>query len=215
VFFCLPSPTIGGQQLTAQFDVYLERLSKKKYKGLVVIKSTVLPHNIELFKQANPTLRIATNPEFLNQSTSFDRENKILIGVDNMEDYKTLTECYCHRDIKDFLITDAKTAMFIKYVHNCFGALKVTFFNEIFDICRTNGLDYRTVVDRLLKVNDNIGKQYTTPAADGSRGFAGACFPKDSVAFENTYLCYTLAAAIEKNKEYRNKEMSAVMAEEE
>jgi UDPglucose 6-dehydrogenase len=81
-----------------------------------------------------------------------------------------------------FNCTNAEASM-AKYTINSFLALKVAFFNQVYDVCEESGLDYELV--RQLVCNDiRIGPSHTAvPGMDGSRGFGGACFPKDTNSF--------------------------------
>jgi UDPglucose 6-dehydrogenase len=73
-------------------------------------------------------------------------------------------------------------ACLVKYTANSFLALKVTFFNQIFDICEKTGLDF-DIIRHIVSQDTRIGAGHTlVPGSDG-RGFGGACFPKDTEAF--------------------------------
>ena len=75
--------------------------------------------------------------------------------------------------------TGTKTAEMIKYFTNCFLATKVTFANEMYDICQETGIDFDKVTEYAL-YDSRIGKSHlTVPGPDGDRGFGGHCFPKD------------------------------------
>jgi UDPglucose 6-dehydrogenase len=70
----------------------------------------------------------------------------------------------------------------VKYTANSFLALKVSFFNQIFDLCQKTGIDYDTV-RHIVSQDTRIGSGHTlVPGHDDSRGFGGACFPKDTEA---------------------------------
>jgi UDPglucose 6-dehydrogenase len=227
VFIAVPTPTRDGIQDINAIEENLYKLNKNKYKGLVIIKSTILPNNIKFFIRHFNNLNILTCPEFLNQANPFDYEGVEVIGCSNIDDFNLYKSIFdgdnqslnsekkvwpISKINKRYKMTDPVTAMVVKYVHNCFGALKVTYFNEMYDVCNQLNVNYRTMIDMLLTVNDNVGKQYTTIAADGKRGFAGACFPKDVVAFSTDYnSSETLKGTIASNKIYRYSEMKEVL----
>ena len=72
--------------------------------------------------------------------------------------------------------------IFTKYLRNSFLATKVAFFNEVFDLCNTAGIDYNQV-KALVGLDDRITHSHMhVPGPDGDRGFGGACFPKDTEA---------------------------------
>jgi UDPglucose 6-dehydrogenase len=196
VFICLPTPTKSGKQ----DDKLIIKTAEKYPSALVVIRSTVLPTS-EVFSLGN----VIASPEFLNQHDPYYPQ-KTILGVNNM--FQADTYCtHTGTDSETIEITNPRCAMMVKYVHNCFGALKVTFFNEIYDICKKEDLDYREMKRLLFWTNDNVGKQYTKIAVDGERGFGNTCFPKDSTAFLGAFDCKTLEAAVLKNVEYRPKLM--------
>ena len=78
--------------------------------------------------------------------------------------------------------TGSKTAEMVKYFTNCFLATKVTFANEMYDLCSVSGIDYDKVCEYAL-YDARIGKTHlAVPGPDGDRGFGGHCFPKDLAA---------------------------------
>ena len=80
------------------------------------------------------------------------------------------------------VITEWQTAEMIKYFTNCFLATKVTFANQMYQICLDNNLDYDKVTELAL-FDDRIGKSHlAVPGPDGDLGFGGHCFPKDLAA---------------------------------
>ena len=77
------------------------------------------------------------------------------------------------------MVTKSETAEMVKYFINCFLASKVTFANEMYDICIAAGVDYDKVCEYAL-YDARIGKSHlAVPGPDGDRGFGGHCFPKD------------------------------------
>lgn len=212
-FICVPTPTINGKQDLKQLYATLNLLTDEEYKGLIIIKSTVLPSNIKMIIDSYALLNIMVSPEFLNQFEPYYAQQKHLIGVTNIEQAKVYRNIfnvsgYGHADVRT---TDPVTAMMIKYVHNVYGSLKVTFFNEIYDVCEKEGINYREMLGGLFASTDHISETYTRIGSDGKRGFAGACFPKDSVAFNSDYHLDTVDALINKNIDYRQEEMEEVM----
>ena len=80
------------------------------------------------------------------------------------------------------LKTDRKTAEMVKYITNCFLATKVSFANNVYDICKKSGIDYNEMVD-IVKYDKRIGSSHwMVPGPDGDRGYGGHCFPKDMKA---------------------------------
>jgi UDPglucose 6-dehydrogenase len=204
-FVCVPTPTRNGDQDLNILHTRLRELYDLGTDALIIVKSTMLPET-----QLPPSLNIMVSPEFLNQFEPYFKADKHIVGVRDITQAKLYREIFKGMPYDEVRTTDINTACMIKYVHNIHGALKVTFFNEIFDVCEKAKVNYREMIGGLLAINDNVGKQYTTIGSDGQRGYGGVCFPKDIVSFNSCYQTETLGAAIKKNRAYRKDEMGEV-----
>ncbi|HKY29510.1 MAG TPA: UDP-glucose/GDP-mannose dehydrogenase family protein [Pyrinomonadaceae bacterium] len=163
-------------------------LKKKKTRHIVVIRSTVLPgtvHNTVIAaleeasgKKAGKDFGIAINPEFLREGSSlkdFYAPPFTLIGADDEATAAVVRELYADVNAPVF-VTALKTAEMIKYVCNCFHALKVTFANEIGNICKAAGVDSHEVMDIFCQDTKlNLSSYYLKPGF----AFGGSCLPKD------------------------------------
>jgi len=164
-------------------------LRGKKEWHLVVVKSTVLPGMttdvvlpiIEKFsgKKAGKDFGIAMNPEFLREGKAvkdFLEPDRIVIGCYDERSKKVLKELY-----KDFncpiLETSPSSAEMIKYASNAFLATKISFINEIGNICKKLGIDTYEVADG-MGLDKRIGRAFL----DSGIGWGGSCFPKDTKA---------------------------------
>jgi GDP-mannose 6-dehydrogenase len=151
----------------------------------VVLRSTVLPGTTEsilvpaLGKAGGPGgVAVAVNPEFMREGSSlhdFARPPLTLVGCADTDTASLVRELYADVDAP-FVHTSVRTAEMAKYVSNAFHALKVTFANEIGDLCETLGADPQEVMrifalDRKL----NISEAYLRPGF----AFGGSCLPKD------------------------------------
>lgn len=88
---------------------------------------------------------------------------------------------------KPYVIMSSEEAELAKYAHNVFGALKVTYFNCVYDICTRRGLDYSNVLKGVMS-SGYINKVHTAvPGPDGMFGYGGKCFPKDVKAAAEKY----------------------------
>ena len=86
----------------------------------------------------------------------------------------------------------SKEAEITKYVHNVFGALKVTYFNAVYDYCEKNGCDFNAIRQGIL-LSKYINPTHTSvPGPDGKFGYGGKCFPKDVKAFADLAKGYPL-----------------------
>lgn len=155
-------------------------LSKLPSPKTVVIKSTVEPGTTERLAAEFTGINICFSPEFLTEANSFNdfkNQSRILIGGDGAKIVKQMFR----KPFPDIpiVITQPKTAEMVKYFINCFLATKVTFANQMYEICDKTNIDYDKVCEYALYDN-RIGKSHlAVPGPDGDRGFGGHCFPKD------------------------------------
>lgn len=152
----------------------------------VLIKSTVLPDLIDQITLDYENHSICYSPEFLrSKSANFDFANQsfmVIGGVDPGGFWQDLFRPVLAK-CNLYFACSVKEASMIKYTANSFLATKVAFFNQIYDLCQSNGTDYNTV-RQILTHDVRIGNSHTlVPGVDGERGFGGHCFPKDTTAF--------------------------------
>lgn len=192
LFFCLPSPMFeddGSQDLSvlegAIEDVY--KHVQPNSNKIAVIKSTVLPGTNRAFQAKYPNLKFVSNPEFLtarNNKIDFICASRNILGGE-IDPVSRVEELYRHRFGNSMPIykTTWETAELVKYSANCFFAVKVSYFNFIYDLCQKLGVNYEDVKDMVL-ADGRIGRSHCdVPGHDGDRGFSGSCFPKDINAF--------------------------------
>lgn len=165
------------------------KLVKHKYKGCVVIKSTIEPETTERLSTCYPELNFIHNPEFLTARTAFDdfhNQKHIVIGSSHNcpEHCTTALQKFYHTYYPNAEITlcTALESESMKIFVNSFYAVKVQFFNELYLLCQSNGCDYGKVKDMMLK-NGWINPMHTiVPGPDGQLSYGGACLPKDANA---------------------------------
>jgi GDP-mannose 6-dehydrogenase len=163
-------------------------LATKNERHIVVIRSTMLPGSIESVaqpalesasgKKAGKDFGLCVNPEFLREGTSlkdFYAPPFTLIGTEDEQTAKIVSSLYSGIDAPVFT-TSMKTAEMVKYVCNCFHALKVSFANEIGNICKALELDSHEVMNVFCADTKlNLSAYYLKPAF----AFGGSCLPKD------------------------------------
>ena len=165
-----------------------EALASKDRYHVIAIRSTLLPGTmentvlpaLEVFsgKRAGRDFGVAINPEFLREGTSiadFDNPPLTLIGADD-EDAAALIQRLYTKIKAPLVHVGIKEAEMIKYTSNCFHAIKITFANEIGNICKALGVDSHVVMDAFCKDTKlNLSPSYLQPGF----AFGGSCLPKD------------------------------------
>ncbi len=192
-FVCVGTPSQSNGNLDLKFirricEQIGEALKKKSARHVVVIRSTILPgtmHNIvipvlEEFsgKKAGRDFGICNNPEFLREGSAvkdFRSPPKTVIGEMDQTSGDKLAELFKGIDAP-LIRTDLETAEMIKYVDNCWHALKIGFGNEIGNLCKSSGIDAHEVMNIFCQDHKlNISSAYLKPGF----AFGGSCLPKD------------------------------------
>jgi len=202
-FVTVPTPSkedgsIDLSYIEAASEALGKALKKKEGYHLIVIKSTVVPLTTEKIvkpilekfsgKKCGKDFGLCMNPEFLTEIHSswtedenfkrdFFNEERIVIGEFDKKSGDILEEIYKPLEIPVFR-TDLKTAEMIKYASNCCLASRISYWNEIFYICKKLGID-SNLVARIVSMDKRIGKYGTIHG----KGFGGKCLPKDLKAF--------------------------------
>ncbi|MGP8321174.1 MAG: UDP-glucose dehydrogenase family protein [Methanosarcinaceae archaeon] len=163
-----------------------QAIAKKDGYHIVIIKSTVVPETTEKIvlptieeysgKSAGKDFGIAMNPEFLREGKAiydFMHPDKIIVGSIDKRTGTIISELYRRLDC-EVTYTNPKTAEMIKYVNNSFLATKISFSNEIGNICKKLGVNTYEVM-KAVGTDLRISKNFLNSGA----GFGGSCFPKD------------------------------------
>jgi len=212
IFVCVPTPmNVDGSASTAIVESVVGNIYGWGER-LVVIKSTVPPGTTDrLNKMFGPTLSVVFNPEFLTEAKpveDFKNQDRIIVGGKS-EATQIVADIYsvAYPGVMQ-VQCDATTAEMVKYVGNCFLATKISFANEISQICGKLGVDYDDVIN-LAMLDKRLGRSHwKVPGPDGHCGFGLTCFPKDinaliAVAIELGVDPKILRAVWEKNLEVR------------
>ncbi|MFT3723064.1 MAG: UDP-glucose/GDP-mannose dehydrogenase family protein [Hyphomonadaceae bacterium] len=159
---------------------------------VVVTKSTV-PVGTgdeveEIIRKTNPNAKFAvvSNPEFLREGAAisdFKRPDRVVVGTDNEEARERMRELYRPLFINEtpMLFTERRTSELIKYAANAFLAVKITFINEMADLCEKVGANVQDV-SKGIGLDNRIGKKFL----HAGPGYGGSCFPKDTLALTKT-----------------------------
>src|SRR5256886_12310927 len=130
----------------------------------------------------NADVSVVSNPEFLREGAAihdFKHPDRIVIGANDERGKRVVTEIYrpLYLNQAPILYTSRRTAELIKYAANAFLATKITFINEIAELCERVGADVQQVA-RGIGLDNRIGSKFL----HAGPGYGGSCFPKDTVA---------------------------------
>lgn len=187
VFVCLPTPMKKNGRCDTRIveDAIAEinDANRKLNKSVIaVIKSTIEPGTTDRLNERYSNVTVIFNPEFLTEANSFEdfkNQNRIIIGGPRPASTKVKTMYRRAFPKVPIIKTGANVAETVKYFINCFLATKVSFANEMKQVCDGMGIDFDKVVEYAL-YDERIGKSHlSVPGPDGSLGFGGHCFPKD------------------------------------
>jgi UDPglucose 6-dehydrogenase len=195
VFIAVGTPSRRGDghaDLSFVFAAAEEIGTALKRYAVVVTKSTVpvgTSRKVEnIIRKVRPDLEfdVASNPEFLREGSAiedFRRPDRVVVGCDTERARNVLTEVYrpLYLNETPILFTSRETAELIKYAANAFLATKITFINEIADLCEKVGADVQDVA-RGVGLDGRIGSKFL----HAGPGFGGSCFPKDTLALLKT-----------------------------
>ena len=195
VFIAVGTPTRRGDghaDLTYVFQT-AEEIADTMHPGIVVITKSTVPVGTnrkvaEIIQKRRPGVEFhtASNPEFLREGSAiedFMRPDRVVIGVESAFAEEVLRRIYRPLNLREtpILATDLETAEIIKYAANAFLATKITFINEIANLCEKVGGDVQQVA-KGIGIDKRIGAHFL----HAGPGYGGSCFPKDTLALART-----------------------------
>lgn len=195
VFIAVGTPTRRGDghaDLTYVFQTAKE-IADTMPPGIVVVTKSTVPVGTnrkvaEIISERRPGVEFhtASNPEFLREGSAiedFMRPDRVVIGVESARAEEVLRRIYRPLNLREtpILATDLETAEIIKYAANAFLATKITFINEIANLCEKVGGDVQQVA-KGMGMDKRIGSQFL----HAGPGYGGSCFPKDTLALART-----------------------------
>lgn len=196
VFICVGTPQSrsGAADLSYVWAV-AEEIAKNLGDGkhrVVVTKSTVPVGTNERVKQIlqdnapkGAKFDVASNPEFLREGSSVEdmkNTDRTVVGVDSKRGEKVMRQLYAHLDAP-LVLCDLRSAEMIKYASNAFLATKISFINEMAQLCEKSGADVQQVAYG-MGLDSRIGPKFLNAGI----GYGGSCFPKDVAALRRTSL---------------------------
>jgi len=193
IFVCVPTPMKrSGKCDTRIVESVLDEIHRyslvNQAPKIAVVKSTIPPGSTALWndKFGRSKMRVVFNPEFLTEANAdqdFLNQTRIILGGPE-ESVAVVAKVFGHfvdsvSQQCEIVRTTSTTAEFVKYVTNCYLALKVSFSNEIYQLAGSLGVDYDELMDTVT-LDSRISRRHTqVPGPDGHMGFGGHCFPKD------------------------------------
>lgn len=191
VFIAVGTPTRrgDGHADVSYVNAAAEQVARSLTGYAVVVTKSTVPVGTgrriaEIMRRARPDLEVdvASNPEFLREGSAigdFMRPDRVVIGTDSERARDVLRRLYRPLYLIEapILFTSLEAAELTKYAANSFLAMKVTFINEMADLCEKVGADVHDVA-RGIGLDGRIGRKFLHPGP----GFGGSCFPKDTLA---------------------------------
>lgn len=188
VYICVPSPsTVDGYCDTSILESTLEEINLPEHM-LIISKVTAPPLVYERLQKKYP--KLVHVPEFLTAANNIEDYQNADFFVVGGEIGSCLGAIYVvnyniNLPLKNFLVTDIKTAALYKYMMNSYLAAKVTFMNQYKQIAESMNIDFNELT-RLSGLDKRIGSTHmAVPGPDGQYGWGGGCFPKDIAAIIN------------------------------
>jgi len=205
VFVCVPTNQAGnGDCDTSIVEKVIDDLNQVGYKGLIGIKSTVVPGTSDKLSAQYPNLRICSVPEFLRAKTALAdfmyNHDLLVIGSHREEDYIIVKAIHGNLPKNVACVKPAESEV-IKYFNNVNHSVQIIFANIAYDVCKALGVSYDNVYNAIIK------RECFNPAYlmcnENLRGFGGHCLPKDTSAWANLVknlgLNYTMITAVQED----------------
>ncbi len=186
--------------------------------GTVVVTKSTVPVGTgdaveRIIREARPDLEfsVASNPEFLREGAAIDdfkRPDRVVVGVNDEHAETVLREIYrpLVRSESPILVMSRRAAELTKYAANAFLATKISFINEVADLCERVGADVQDVAHG-IGLDTRIGARFLQPGP----GYGGSCFPKDTLALLKTGEDYEaplrIVEAVVKSNDFRKRSM--------
>jgi len=218
VFICVPTPSQddGSADLSIVRSVSKEMSDSLISGSIVILKSTVpIGTSIKVEEWIGRSdVEVASNPEFLQAGravAAFKNPDRIIIGANTLATREKVAELYV-KVSAPVVCTDSRSAELIKYASNAYLASRITFVNNIAELCEKTGGEAGTVL-RGLGLDKRIGEAFLQPGP----GWGGSCFPKDTRALISVAAeagsDTTLLDGVLKSNEARFAQIAAVISE--
>lgn len=194
IFLAVGTPTRRGDGHADLTYVYAaaREIAPHLHAGAVVVNKSTVPvgtgDEVEAIirEHAKHPFHVASNPEFLREGAAIDdfkRPDRVVVGVEHPDAGEVLKDLYRPLFLNEtpMVVVDRRTAELIKYAANAFLATKITFINEMSDLCEKVGANVQQVA-KGIGLDKRIGPKFLNVGP----GYGGSCFPKDTLALSRT-----------------------------
>jgi len=212
IFVCVGTPekSNGDAEVKYVYEVIDDIISKIDKDIIIIIKSTVpigecdrIEKYIRINLKKEVKIEIVSNPEFLSQGRALKdalEKQRIVIGAESKNSIKVMNKIYKNFE-QEKLVTTRVNSEMIKYASNSFLALKISYINEIANLCEKVGANIQQV-SKGMGLDERIGNNFLNAGI----GYGGSCFPKDTKAFvylakKNNYRLKLIEDTIKINEE--------------
>ena len=222
IFIAVGTPARRGDGHADLKYIYeaAEQIAKNIINYTVIVTKSTVPIGTgdevkKLIKKINPSadFDMVSNPEFLREGNAIDdfmRPDRVVVGVESERAKEVMSTIYKPLFLIEtpIVYTDLKTAELIKYSANAFLAVKISFINQIADLCEKVGADVHDI-SRGMGLDKRIGSKFLHPGP----GYGGSCFPKDTLALVQTAKTHNIDLSIVKTTIGYNEKRKSKMAD--
>lgn len=211
VFLCVPTPQEDdGSCDTSILETVIKELNLYSYKGIIAIRSTVVPGFTQRMIDTYRNLTICFVPEFLRERCAVEdflhNHQLLAVGTHNLNVYRNVVAAHGNIPLHTEHLTPNE-AEILKYFNNVYAALRVTFANVMYELCNKLDSDYTSVKNAYIKTGK--AKDMYLDVNDNLRGYGGMCLPKDTnglvALLKKLELDYTLISSIvDDNSKFKN-----------
>ena len=222
IFIAVGTPARRGDGHADLKYIYeaAEQIAKNISNYTVIVTKSTVPIGTgdeikKLIKKINPSANfdMVSNPEFLREGNAIDdfmRPDRVVVGVESERAKEVMSTIYKPLFLIEtpIVYTDLKTAELIKYSANAFLAVKISFINQIADLCEKVDADVHDI-SRGMGLDKRIGSKFLHPGP----GYGGSCFPKDTLALVQTAKTHNIDLSIVKTTIGYNEKRKSKMAD--
>ena len=181
-FVSVPTPANDDWSCnTTIVEDVVKQMNDLKYDKPLCIKSTIEPGTIKTLRNKFPNLRLYFVPEFLRERCAEEdfiyNHNVLVIGAEDDDVYKLVKKT--HGNLPTHIVQmKASEAELVKYFSNSYKALRITFANSFYELCKSKGVNYKNIKDAIS--NRKTINDFYLDCSEDLRGFGGMCLPKDT-----------------------------------